>query len=364
MGLDRDRGDRFDLDDTDFVTLEFTAVKPAVAFKLTDDMHPDAEMLPYGQTVTFVFQLVDEADDPVAEEDVEIDVRTVEEDDDGVIRRRTHYLSTDSSGQVRLRYPVYDRSSRADDTDTYLDLEVTDSSEVDGRTGEDAVDDQSTVMILGENRLAWSDDKKEPTTLLLEQLIRYSSATSGRQTVIATLVDQYGEPVRGKDIHFFSDRMAGVYEDPNDSTMAKSIYRKTSERARIRYRWDGGQPDTETIWAVARLDPDPDLESKEPDLIHYWVEEAPDDRHLNKYKVLVHDEDRDTLVIELGGDGPYVVAYDTNDLFYVDGVPEKYEILRGEPRREEVRDRGDIWQQRQRQKRLQALLLDDELRDP
>ena len=41
----------------------------------------------------------------------------------------------------------------------------------------------------------------------------------------------------------------------------------------------------------------------------------------------VHDEDRNTLVIE-SGDGPYVVVYDSNDQFNFLDVPETFESFK------------------------------------
>ena len=38
--------DRFDLDGTEYVSVEFSAVKPAIAFEVTDDMHPGAIKVP------------------------------------------------------------------------------------------------------------------------------------------------------------------------------------------------------------------------------------------------------------------------------------------------------------------------------
>ena len=103
-----DQRDRFDLDDTDFVSVEFTAVKPAVGFLLTDDMHPDALKLQFGSSVTFTFQLVDEDDEQVAQEGMEILIRTEERRDDRTVRRRTRTYYTDSSGEVRLSYQISD----------------------------------------------------------------------------------------------------------------------------------------------------------------------------------------------------------------------------------------------------------------
>ena len=77
-----DLRDRFDLDRTDYVSIEFTAVEPPDAFQVTDDLHPEAQKVLYGDSVTFTFQLVDEDGKPVRRVDQEIEIR-LEEMSDG-----------------------------------------------------------------------------------------------------------------------------------------------------------------------------------------------------------------------------------------------------------------------------------------
>ena len=308
-----DLRDRFDLDNTDYVSVEYSAVKPAVAFEVTDDMHPEALMVPYGRRVTFTFQLVDEDREPVAEEDVAITVRSEEETDDRLIRRRTRTYDTDSSGRFELDFRIDRPRSNSDTVSGYLDLEVTDSDLPD-------VNDETAVGILDGNvQLVWSGEDEAPTTLVLEQSVSYSRATSsgsgGRNTVTATLVDQYGDPVRSEKIHFFSDDPAGLHRDTSDPNVAQAKYQRTTNRrgeAAVRYGRDSDQAGTETIWAISE---DDDIRSAEDnDLLHYWVRSAPE-RTLTNYDVLVHDEDRNTLVVGTSSDGPYVITYDSEDQF-------------------------------------------------
>ena len=205
-----------------------------------------------------------------------------------------------------------DRPRRGNEIQGYLDLEVIDSDDLD-------VTDETTVMILDGNvRLVWSDEDEVPTSLVLEQTVDHhqasDSGSGGRNTVTATLVDQYGDPIRSEKIHFFSDDPEGLYRDSSDLTMAQSSYRKTTSRrgeATVRYSRDSDQADTETIWAISE---DDDIRSME-DLLHYWVVEAPVGRPLIGYEVLIHDEGRNTLVIGSQTEGPYVVTYDSRDQF-------------------------------------------------
>ena len=305
-----DLRDRFDQDNTDFVSVEYSAVNPAVAFELTDGLHPEALMVPYGRRVTFTFQLVDEEGEPVAEEGVEINVRSVEDTGGRTPDRDTDVYDTDSSGRVELSFRI-DRPRSSSDTPSYLDLEVLDSDLPVEK-------DETAVTSI---RLEWSGEDGVPTTLVLEQDRRYRAATAGSggwNRVTATLVDQYGDPVRSEKIHFFSDDPDGLYRESINPNVAQPNYDKPTSRrgeATVRYNRRNLQPRTEAICAFM-VSEDGDIRSKEPDLVHYWVVEAPVSRTPQTgYTVLVHDEGRDTLVIGSQSEGPYVVTYDSEDQF-------------------------------------------------
>ena len=49
---------------------------------------------------------------------------------------------------------------------------------------------------------------------------------------------------------------------------------------------------------------------------------APDDGDLHFFEVLIHDEDRHTLVLQDSNGDFFVIKYDRNDRFYYDGVRE------------------------------------------
>ena len=309
-----DLRDRFDQDRTDYAAVEYSAVNPAIAFEVTDGLHPEALKVPYGHRVTFTFQLVDEDGEPVAEEDVEINIRS-EEETGTRARPRTlaDVYGTDSSGRVERSFRI-DRPRSGTDTLAYVELEILDSD------GLDVIDENTGMILDGNIRIEWSGEDEEPTTLVLEQDRCYHSAStsrsSGQNRVTATLVDQYGDPVRSEKIHFLSDDPEGLYRDPVDQDMAQSRYRKPTLRggqAMVRYSRSDSQPNVETIWAF-RVSEDGNIRSKE-DVSHFWVVEAPVGRRLDGYEVLVHDEGRDTLVIWNQSEGPYVVAYDSDDQF-------------------------------------------------
>ena len=74
--------------------------------------------------------------------------------------------------------------------------------------GDASTDDSETV-----GSLTWSDGKAAAQTLVLGQSVAYHEAsdTGGgvRHSVTATLLDQYGDPVSGAPIHFWSDANNG-----------------------------------------------------------------------------------------------------------------------------------------------------------
>ena len=320
--------DEFDLDTTDYVSVEFGTVKPATHFLVTDDMHSEATKVPYGRSVRFTFQLVDEDEERVSQEDMKVQVRTQEERDGEAGRPRTDTYFTDSRGEVEFGYQVRDPGPRFSGDDTLLTIEVLDASRL-------GIIDKSAVGVVGDDdrassRLPWSSDPKAPHAIVLELPTRYHRATaSGRgvaNRVTATLVDQYGDPVRGKVIHFKSLDADGLGEDPVDSNLAKKTNREDTNvrgEATARYYRDSAVAATENIMAFV------EDESGVPqaEIEHYWVTDAPTRTTLSAYEVKVHDKARNTLVIADGG-GPYVVVYDSEDQFNSPDGTETYESFK------------------------------------
>lgn len=317
-----DLRDRFDLDRTDYVSLEFTAVGPPDAFKVTDDMHPETEKMLYGDSVTFTFQLVDENGKPVSREDIEIEIRTEETSNGQLARRTTRTYYTDSGGQVTLRYPI-DRARYGDsNTESQLDVRVLDSSGL-------GVTDETTVKVLGTNSLVWSREAREPTTLVLSQTLVYHTAESSgaRNRVTATLIDQYGDPVRGETVHFRSDDIDGLYRD-SDPNLAKENYRKPTSRrgeATVSYFRNSATPRTEdfAVAGSATFVEDYETEVTVTGMTkHYWVLPAPTGE--TEGQLVHHDTRRSTFVYKPTDAGPYRIAYDSRDYFNHNTSTESY----------------------------------------
>ena len=357
-----DIGDRFDLDETTYVSVEITALEPATDILVTDDLHPEAIKVPYGASVNFTLQLVDRFGDPVNEEDVRIQIRIEETRDRDTTRRRTKTYFTDDSGEIEFPYSVVDPGSRSNDQDTEVTIELLDISDLD-------VLDDTAVGVVGDHRrtaspLPWSGEGRDPHALVLELKPEYNLASNsgrgGRGRVTAMLVDQYGDPVSGKEIHFKSGDMAGLWQDTDDPALAKDANRETTNRrgeATVSYFRRSNDPVIEEINAFYAVgdpdgaltvdhdndpntplqantetddiltDGDPDTDGRQP-YNHYWVAEVPDDGEEYVYTLEIHDEDRRTLVLRDDTPSPaqfFVVKYDRNDQYNYDTETEEYE---------------------------------------
>lgn len=329
-----DRNDRFNIGSTDHVTLDFAVSKSPDGFLITDDMvdGPLAQQgsslsgmrLPFGASVTFTFQVVDEDLNPVAVEDAEIRILTWEENDRQRGADRTRTYRTDSSGRVQLTFRLTDPDSDSNDPHGELNLEVL-------RHDYTHLTDKSTVEInTPANRLRWSDDDPQPRFLLLEQSSVYSRATASgnaHNRVTGTLLDQYGDPVRGKRIHFTSLDEHGLYskleEDgaTQDLDEAQNAYRKTTSRrgvATVSYTRNSNTSNTERITAFVT-----DCTSCTATANHYWVDSTPRNLQESGAEVRYYEADAATLVFEVlsgANAGLYAMTFDPFDHFFDDAT--------------------------------------------
>ena len=212
-----DIGDKFDADDTDAAMVGVGITKAKKSIKASHDA--DASTVEFGTTVTVTLQLVDNADpkkgDPVAEKDVEMMI--TETATGGVTETRTRTLKTDESGKIELTYSFDDPDADADDEEVMLAISRA------GVTGLD-FDDQDppqTPATVDVATITWSDDDPVATSLSLSQSVSYHLASDAgggvRHTVTATLTDQYGDPVPGVVVNFWSNANNSNATGPNDS---------------------------------------------------------------------------------------------------------------------------------------------------
>ena len=325
-----DIGDRFDADREDAGSVKLTARKEAVAFLVTDDLHPEATMVPFGDWVTITFQAVDDDENPVAEEDLEVTMRIIERRD-GRTTDPTKTYDTDSSGRFELRFRHTDPDSRHGDTAT-LRLNI--------RNRDLDIEDETATNVASGGTLAWSDESADASVMLLEQTVPYhrpsGSGRGARNSVTATLLDQYGDPVRGKEIHFTSGDREGLAwsgvgesgdEDPNRARRAYSPHTDRRGRASITYYRASYLPGIEIITAALLND------SPVAQVEHYWIADTPYGQTVDNVKVGYYDEDDNKLVIacpdppsEISSwcsglqsyeEGVYVVTFGTFDHFHV-----------------------------------------------
>ena len=350
-------GDTYDDDTTDNVTLEVSFTKPATRVKVTDDMTMHADALRFGDSITFTFQVVDEDENAVGMKNVKITVDSVESDgspvtddadppvttnpdannDDataapaGVEAFRTldKVYSTDADGQVQITFSIDDpRPKSADRNDLgTLDLDVT---VADLGTAGDNVLDKTTLKVLTgttpetDTVVEWRDTDAAPTNLVLGLAQNYHKASDegdgARNTVTATLVDQYGDPISRAKVRFWSDAVdadnSGLEGDA-DGVGPKARSTNRNGVATQSYSRDAAGADNEVILAeyvrgdcndslgtcdetddIASADADPDTAGVQG-ITHYWAI-APT-ATVTGATIFVKDTDNNTLVLSDGG---------------------------------------------------------------
>ena len=297
-GLD----DEYDRGGAEARTFIVRTSKPPAALEVTDDMEEGAELLAFGDSITFTLQVVDRDGDPVpVVRTLQIDATT---EVNGVVRNsQSRTYRTDSSGRETFTYRETDPVRSDTDDVIILDFEVS--------TSDLEVRDETT---LGERdgggfRATWSQEAPEPRTLRIIQKPLFHVASDRDRgavnSVQALLTDQYGDPVRRREILFSSQDEEGLGED--------RFRRQTNPRgiATARYQRDSQYTGVEEINAELEdegIEADP--------VIHYWVKgyATGPERGLS---ILDADYERNQFVTyDLSA-----YAYDRNDRFRINGVP-------------------------------------------
>ena len=316
-GWTGDRDNEFRLDRTAVAEVYIGAVEPVAGMVVTDDMNPGAELLRFRDSVTFTLQLIDEDGDSIAHEGWEVMISTVEVDGNRKRTRSRTKHHTDPSGRITLTYPQDDPASTRSNTAT-LDFDVS-------RQGLDKIEDESTLGVVRndfveddkvsareDEKVRWSDEEARATSLMLSQPRAYHEASAGgdgvANTVRATLTDQYGEPIRGVRILFYSDDSRGLRDRSASRTDPRGV-------ASITYERDTNSDGIERI--RARTD-DRDIDiSTRGSLRHYWgipVDEDSDDGGRGEVKVV--DTANDTAVVVHSNGDVRIITWDSNDWFY------------------------------------------------
>ena len=362
-----DEGDDFDSDDTTSARLTVAFSKAASQLLVTDNLAEGQTHLPFGETVAVTVQVANEDDEPVAEKGVRVTVSQVTTPDTGTpaaTTSATATYSTDAAGRFTLEFTQAEPSAGDDDDATVvLTLSRPSSYSLKGEDGQDFTGKTYT----------WSDDEGTPARLVLEQRFTFAEASdegSGAgNSVTATLTDEFGNPMRGRTIHFWSDDPAGVGEKAEDDVVAavrgtveladqcasgsppcnadsswrgqhylvltdlvgEARYTRTTNRsgqAVLSYTRDASASVIETIRArlirgiddakTSDADDPEDLMAERVDF--YWYEEL-DEGDDAFGRILIKDADAKRLVIASDDGGVKMFVYDGNDQLNRAGVP-------------------------------------------
>lgn len=193
---------------------------------ITDDLDDNQQTLRFGETVTFRLQVADEDDAPSAESGWRVPIRVSQtEAGTTAVTGYTRTYTTDASGRIELaftkegtdaagdtaRVSVQIGNSPAATDDVATKNGVSASLPVVDKTTNKAVE---TGEDAGRYVVDWSEADSEPTTLALRSARPFTLASDANDgasaSVIATLTDQYGGPVRGAGIFFRSDDQQGI----------------------------------------------------------------------------------------------------------------------------------------------------------
>ena len=307
----------------------------------------------FGETVTVTIQIADEDDKAVADKGQRITVAqqiTIGTNETS----STNSMTTDADGKIVLEFTQADPNTNTGDT---ASLELTLSEAPSGLLLQDEGGEA-----FASKTYTWSDETPTPRALTLSTRSDYGMASdegSGAgNTVTATLTDQFGDPIRGKKITFFSDTYCrpgqgeticsppgiGVTEnggatvDVDDGRRVltgTSRFSRTTGRdgkANLGYTYDSTDSVIETIWATYPLeanermvrgaaddsdgrpedDPDDLTELTADRIYYYWVEDPSGAPFTGR--ILVKEPDNDRLVVA-AEEKLMLVEYDANDQF-------------------------------------------------
>ena len=346
-----DRDDKFDSDDTTAAQLTVGFSKAANQTLVTDNLEEGQTRLAFGETVTVTIQIADEDDKAVADKGKRVTVE--QETTIGTSTTSSNNaMTTDASGKIVLEFTQTDPNTNTGDT---AELELTLS-----RDGPLPLQNEDGTAFSSKT-YTWSDETPVPRTLTLSTRSDFGKASdegSGAgNTVTATLTDQFGDPVRGKTISFFSDTYCTPAQEGStcsppgigvtgsggvsvSASKGKRVLTGTARftrttgrdgRANLGYTYDSTNSVIETIWATYPLagsegvqgvadgsdgrpadDPDDLTELTAERIYYYWVEDASGAPFTGR--ILVKEPENNQLVVA-AKEKLMLVKYDANDQF-------------------------------------------------
>ena len=347
-------GDRFDSDETSAGRVTVDYARSANGLLISDNLATGQTYLRFGETAEVVIQAVGE-DDKEAPESGHMVTIAQSLTAGANTRTSTATRSTDGDGKITLRLTRTDPNTATGDS---ASLALTFSVPSDGLPLRDEDGDAVTAKTY-----TWTDEDPEPSILVLEQRFDFTEASdegSGAgASVTATLTDQYGGPLRGQRIHFWSDNPLGVGEQSEDALLPRlrngianspdrwykgvsfrvlhdligeARYTRTTNRsgeAVLSYSRDADTDAIETVRArlirgeddrtTADAEDEADLLSEK--LSFYWAREL-GDGEAAAGRILIKQRD-DRRVVFADGDGRVrMFTYDGNDQFFIDRAPQ------------------------------------------
>ena len=323
------------------INLTETAPVAAAAAKVTTDLAEGAFRVHFGSTVTVTIQLVG-ADGADAVPDaggssykvtiLRASATGVPTDDHAVAPLP---VSDDRAESKTTQVLKVDASGKATFEITASDPDPTDSNNEDGDgPGTHKIDVVTVTYKVARAARGWPVDNAISSTDSGEQTIRFSDAratlaggsvkpttdflmapTSGSASnaVTVTVVDQYGDPIRG---HLVS--LSSTHNPSTNGSSTFPVARPTdsSGSVRIGYTYTGaGSTETIQAWTASDTTDKAMLTTiREATADFYWATPAAGPT-VGRGQVLAADLERNILVIV--GDGPQLVLYDDNDQFQV-----------------------------------------------
>ena len=347
-------GDRFDSDETSAGRVTVDYARSANGLLISDNLATGQTYLRFGETVEVVIQAVGE-DDKEAPESGHMVTIAQSLTAGASTMSSSSTRSTDGDGKITLRLTRTDPNTATGDS---ASLALTFSVPSDGLPLRDEDGDAVTAKTY-----TWTDEDPEPSILVLEQRFDFTEASdegSGAgASITATLTDQYGGPLRGQRIHFWSDNPLGVGEQSEDALLPRlrngianspdrwykgvsfrvlhdligeARYTRTTNRsgeAVLSYSRDADTDAMETIRARlirgeddrTTTDGEDEADLLSEKLSFYWAREL-GDGEAAAGRILTRDKD-DRRVVFADADGRVrMFTYDDNDQFFINGAPQ------------------------------------------
>ncbi len=345
-----DLGAKFKAGDTVSASVEITVTKPATKLQITDDMAANAKAAKFGDRVTFTIQVVDDDGNAVATKDESVTVfagttvASAATNATPATGSSTVAHKTDDTGKIELSYRQTDpRTGSGNGGDkAWLNLDITYDGDLElvDKTTLKMAKDPAGRTAEEDAAVVWRDDAAKAATLTLAQAVSFHEASGtgsgAANTVTATLVDQYGDPVSRQKVAFTSDDADGigaeagaeegapaalVFDTSSKGTRqfedADALLTRTTNRrgvASLTYNRKSSDSGIETILASVTVGSGATAITVDADRIyHYWANELSDNADASG-RLLATDTDNNQLVI-LGGGEVSLIRYDSNDQF-------------------------------------------------